>query len=285
MNISLLQVPWDSGRFGKRMGKGPLHLVEQGLVKHLESKGNSVEFTECNLTNSFTTEAGAAKELNTTLAKTIHKVRKDEKFPIILSGNCNMSLGIITGLNLTEPGTIWFDAHADFNTPETTSSGFFDAMGLSILTGNSWETWRRTITGFTPVDEQNVVLIGARDFDVKEFELLKNSEIRFIPVPKVRNEEGSALSQALIMLSETCEELYIHLDLDVLDPSELKANQFYAENGLLLSELKNILYHICTNFKIAAISFTSYDPTFDKNNKGIHIVKSILDTVLPPISV
>ncbi|HET6528195.1 MAG TPA: arginase family protein [Balneolaceae bacterium] len=283
MNISLLQIPWDSGHYRKRMGQGPIHLVRQGLIRHLETKGNNVEHTECKLPESFVTEAGAAKELNRRLSDLIHKTCKNDRFPIILAGNCNMAIGVVTGLNLTRPGVVWFDAHADFNTPDTSSSGFFDGMGLSILTGNSWKAWRKTLPGFTPIDEQNVILMGARDLDAEERNLLNSSRVTSIPVSGIRNNPKATLSRPLQFLSQHCDELYIHIDLDVFDPSELRANEFYVENGMLLSEVKEILKEICAHFKIAAISFTSYDPTYDKDHNGYQTVKSILDAVLPRI--
>lgn len=280
MNISLLKIPWDSGYYGKRMGKGPIHLIGQGLAKHLKSNNHGVDLTEISISDSFITEAQSAKILNSKLSETIQKVRNENRFPIILAGNCNSAIGTIAGLNLSEPGIVWFDAHADFNTPDTTSSGFFDGMALSILTGNSWKKWHKTISGFTPVSEQNVILIGARDFDTKERKLLNSSKISLIQNSDLRNSQDVSLAQPMLTLVQNCKELYIHIDLDVFDPAQLKANEFSAADGLLLGEMQEVLKKICANFSVAAISFNSYDPASDLDNQGPKIVKSILDTVL-----
>ncbi|HEX6981547.1 MAG TPA: arginase family protein [Balneolaceae bacterium] len=284
MKISLLQVPWDSGYYGKRMGRGPIHLVEQGLVEHLKSGNHHVELTEITFSDSFITEASSAKVLNSKLSESVQNVRNEDRFPIILAGNCNTAIGTIAGLKLTQPGVIWFDAHADFNTPDTTSSGFFDGMALSILTGNSWKQWRKTIPGFTPVSEQNVILIGARSFDSEEQKLLNSSGTSLIQASDIHNNQKAALSQSMQSLSQNCKELYLHIDLDVFDPTQLKANEFSANRGLLLVEMQEVLKGICANFSVAAISFNSYNPTSDSGNQGPKIVKSILDTVLPMVN-
>lgn len=283
MKVSLLQIPYDSGHYGKRMGQGPIHLLEQGLVEYLEEQGSDVEHTECGLSEDFVTEVGAAKELNNTISKLIYTACKKSRFPIVLAGNCNMAIGTMAGLKQFWPkvGVVWFDAHADFNTPDTSSSGFFDGMGLSILTGNSWKAWRETLTRFTPISEENVILIGARDFDAKERNLLDNSKINLIPVSKIRNNIDAALSQPLQILSQHCKQVYVHIDLDVFDPCELKANGFSVEDGLLPSEVKDVIKELCENFNMIAFSFNSYDPSHDPANHGYKIVTSILDTTLP----
>ncbi len=277
MKISLLQVPWDSGHYNKRMGRGPIHLVEQGLMEYLKSTNHQVELTEIKLSDHFITEVDSAKALNSKISEAIHN---EGRFTIILAGNCNTAIGAIAGLKLARPGVIWFDAHADFNTPDTTSSGFFDGMALSILTGNSWKRWGKTIPGFTPVSEQNIILIGARDFDSEEHKLLSSSAISLIQISDIRDSKKAALSQAFQSLSQNCEDLYLHIDLDVFNPAQLKANEFSAEHGLSLAEIQEVLKEICTHFRVAAISFTSYNPSCDPDNQGYKIVKSILDTII-----
>jgi arginase len=76
---------------------------------------------------------------------------------------------------------VWFDAHGDFNTPETTLSGFFDGMGLAMAAGYCWKPLLETIPGFRAVSEANIVHIGGRDLDRAEEELMRQSELELIP--------------------------------------------------------------------------------------------------------
>lgn len=98
MKISLIQVPWDSGYYDKRMGKGPIHLIDQGLVDYLEAGGNTIQLNTINLKDGFYVEAGTARDLNVSLAKTAKRVRKESYFPVIMAGNCNTAIGTIAGL-------------------------------------------------------------------------------------------------------------------------------------------------------------------------------------------
>jgi arginase len=104
------------------------------------------------------------------VAERVSEATASGSFPLVLSGNCNATVGVIAGLagasakeeGAEEVGLIWFDGHADFNTPETTTSGFLDGMGLAIAVGHCWAQMVRAVPGFRPVREKNVVLIGSR---------------------------------------------------------------------------------------------------------------------------
>lgn len=86
--------------------------------------------------------------------------------PIILSGNCgSAALSAVAALNPREIAIIWFDAHADFNTPETSQSGFLDGMGLAILTGRCWRRLAERFHSFRPVPDTHVTQVGVREND------------------------------------------------------------------------------------------------------------------------
>jgi len=95
-------------------------------------------------------------------------------------------------------GIVWFDAHADFNTPETTNSGFLDGMGLAIAVGHCWRSLSRTVEGFRPVREGNVVLVGGRGASPAEKERLSRSGETVVEGRRVHEVGGSeALGDAL----------------------------------------------------------------------------------------
>jgi Arginase family len=102
-------------------------------------------------------------------------------FPLVLAGNCNSCPGTVAGLDpaAAAVGVVWFDAHPDFDTPDR-SLGFFDGMGLAILTGNGWDLLRATIPGFVPVAERDVVLVGVRDFEPHQRASLEASGLRVL---------------------------------------------------------------------------------------------------------
>lgn len=279
MKLTVIQVPYDSGHFGRRMGRGSLYLIEQGLSGMLERRGHEVCLEELRLPGDFLTEVESAVELQRLVAAAVASARADGRLPIVLSGNCNTALGTMAGLG-RGTGVLWFDAHGDFNTPDTSPSGFFDGMALSVLTGNCWRGIGESLAGQHPVAEGSVVLIGARDLDPAEERLLDASEVVRLRVEELREQPiGEALDGRLDSLSERVSRIYLHIDLDVLDPTEAVLNSFAAPGGLQLTELVKILQATRERLNVVAVALTAYDPEFDQDDFGIQAAEAILEAV------
>src|SRR5688572_11982903 len=167
--ITLIALPYDSGRFDERMGRGPLHLLRSGLKEHLSTLEPDLEVVEVRLAENFYAEAEALVALQKHAVEAIQESLTRQRRILILSGNCGpAALSAASALDPSRTGVIWFDAHADFNTPETSASGFLDGMALAILTGRCWPVLSARLAGFEPVPETNIILIGARDLDLPE---------------------------------------------------------------------------------------------------------------------
>ena len=149
-SISLIQLPYDSGRFGGRMGRGPIALIESGLVEHLRSLGNEVDFASCDLSEGLHNEANALVSCRDSRcrcsATQLAGELESDHFKRQLWSCCLKRRG---SAQSSETGIIWFDAHADFNTPETSRSGFLDGMGLAILTGRCWRRLAEQFKAFS----------------------------------------------------------------------------------------------------------------------------------------
>jgi arginase len=166
-------------------------------------------------------------------------------------------------------------AHADFDTPDR-SLGFFDGMGLAILTGNGWELLRGTIDGFAPVDERDVVLAGVRDLEEHQRPALEASALQVLPG---RAAAGPAYGAALDELRQRVSRAYLHIDLDVLDPSEGRANRFAAEGGLSLRELERAIELGFERLQVAAAAITAYDPVLDADGRMARAASDVIRTV------
>ena len=167
MKVFLLAVPYDSGYYNLRLGRGAL-IIQKGLAQMLNEREHEIREMELSVNVSFPTEVSASFEIARAVATAIHQAKEQGEFPIVCTGNCNAaSLGILSGLQ-HQGGVIWFDAHGDFNNPETSVSGFLDGMALSMVTGNCWTSLTKTIPGYRPVPEDRVMLIGAHDVDPLE---------------------------------------------------------------------------------------------------------------------
>src|ERR1043166_8042395 len=118
MDICVLTVPYDSGVYGARMGRGPKLLLESGLKASLIRLGHKVTVEEIRVSANPTAEIATAFELCRLVAGRVHECLKAGAFPILLSGNCNTAIGAIAGCGSQNTGVAWFDAHGESTTPE-----------------------------------------------------------------------------------------------------------------------------------------------------------------------
>jgi arginase len=273
MDIQLLLVPFDSGNRSARMGAGPERLLEVGLERTLRQDGHRVHTQIAQLApESWQAEIQTSFELMRMLSIAVREAQESRRFPIILAGNCSTAVGTLAGLGAQSTGVAWFDAHGDFNTPETTCSGFLDGTAVAIITGRCWTQLAATIPGFTPVADERVCLIGTRDLDPLEGALLDRSGVEVVPPTNLR----SVLPDTLKSIREHVDTIYVHLDLDVLDSKVAHANSYAISGGLTLDDAEYALSEIARVFRIGALTLSAYDPAGDTSDHAakaaIHLI-------------
>lgn len=265
MEIQILAVPYDSGHRGIRMGAGPEALLDHGLVQALGGAGHHAHVRMAELpAHQFHAEIESSFELMRMLATAVREANAASRFPIVLAGNCNTAVGTLAGLGTDSTGVAWFDAHADFNTPETTTSGFLDGTAVAILCGRCWTQLAATVPGFTPISDDRICLIGTRDVDSLESVLLDDSSVSVVAPRQLRDK----LSRSLQGISEHVDSIYVHLDLDVLDTSVATANAFAVSGGLTLDDTRYALSTISDKFAMGAITLSAYDPAGDTDGSA-----------------
>jgi arginase len=260
------------------MGAGPLRLIgDPALSDELRGHGWTLRTETIEAPDPGDPEIVRVVEADRRLARRVRAAAEDEAFPLVVAGNCNSCLGTVAGLRHATGrlGVVWFDAHADFDTPDR-SLGFFDGMGLAILTGNGWELLRATIPGFTPVDERDVVLVGVRDLEEHQRAPLAASALRVVPGASFGPAE---LVRALDDLRVRVDRVYLHVDLDVLDPSEGRANRFAAEGGLSVEQLERAVEMVFERHDVAAAAITAYDPGVDEDGRMARAASRVISTV------
>jgi arginase len=267
------------------MGAGPERFVHSGVEQTLRNCGYDVYVDCIEAHESFRAEIKTAFELYGTLAECVGSAYHSGVFPLVLSGNCSSCLGTVAGVDPIQLGIIWFDSHGDFNTPATTESGFLDGMGLATAAGLCWEKMAASIPDFKPISGRNILHIGGRAFHPEEQELFETSGGNIVPARVIRETSmREALEPSLKDLASRVTRIYLHFDLDVLDPTIAPANEFAAPDGLTLAQVQEAIQMIGERFTICASGIASYDPQYDKKDKiltsGIEIMKSILATVM-----
>lgn len=280
MKLALLYVPYDSGYFGRRLGCGPLVLREAGMARHLVSAGHSVAETVVTVAEPFPREIETAFSVAGALSAAVKAARADGAFPIVLAGNCISCLGTTTGMGGERRGVVWFDAHGDFNTPESSNSGFLDGMGLATLTGRCWQGMVRTIGGFAPIAEDAVVLAGARDFDPGEREAVMGSAMTYLAPDDLE----IRLAPALDDLAGKVDSAYLHLDLDVHDAAGLKVNEYAARGGPSVEAVVTAVVAVADRLPLHAAALTAYDPAVDPERKVVAAVTGIVTRLAERLS-
>lgn len=288
--IQLIVCPYDSGHPNARMGNGPHRLLQEGLPEKLRKQKHIVQTTPLQIASGkFRTEVAVAYELMGLARQAALSSHEQGFFPIALSGNCNIAVGMISALqsHRAAPATVvWFDAHGDFNTPETTRSGYFDGMSLSVMTGRCWRalTAARLPDFQFPRDERIIHACG-RDFDPEEKTALQESAIHIINTESIMNDPAQAFHAPVQVLRGDAGHTHLHVDFDALDPREAPANEYAAPHGISVAKMKESIEYLCANLNVRSASFAAYDPSSDPQNKtaevGIDLISTLCRAVSP----
>jgi arginase len=178
------------------------------------------------------------------VARAVSRAVSVGRVPVVVSGDCSTALGTVAGLQQADldPAVVWFDAHGDVQTLETTGSGYLGGMPVRMLTGYRPELLTGRL-GLRPVPEHQIVLAGARDLDPPEVAYLERARIQCWEVNRLTT---GALPGG---------PLYVHLDLDVLDPAEVGGLQFPVAGGLQTAQLAGALRMLAGTGRVAAVGW------------------------------
>ena len=244
-----------------------------GLGRLLSESGHTVDSKSiiCSDADQLT-EIQLTFKLNALLSKAVSEIAQSGALPIVLAGNCVTSVGTLSGLHSDTMSMMWLDAHADFNTPETTQSGYLDGMALSIASGRCWKMLSRTDPRFLAINEDHVTLVGTRDLDQEEARLLKASKIRVVTTEQLRKNNCQLPEEA----APPAGDLYIHLDADVLDAGVGHANRFASPGGLQEKEIKGVLSWAVSSYNVVALAITAFGPSHDIDGTVREALKGIV---------
>ena len=264
-SVRLLLVPYDLGQPEVGMGASPLALGHAGH-ELLRQHGHLVEERRLDPESTWRAEVQTAFELHRVIAAEVRAAHSAGQVPILLSGNCNTTVGALAGVSdQCRVGLVWFDAHGDFNTPDIDPYGFLDGQGLAMCVGRCWQTLTSTVPGFIPVPEARVLLVGARSFDAAEESHLRASQITWLPPAQAK--DPVAMRAAIDRLAADTDLVHIHVDLDVHDPSIAPANSYAAPDGLSALEVQDIVREVAGCLPIGSATLSCYDPSFDPDRR------------------
>lgn len=208
--------------------------------------------------------------LNAALAAEVAATRAAGNLPIVIAGDCTASIGVLAGLQQETPDLtlVWYDAHGDFNTHETTPSGFIGGMPLAMLCGRGEQTIVAG-AGAKVHPESQVILTDARDLDPGEKEAVAASAL--IHLPDVAG---------LLDVPLPDKPIYIHFDSDVLRLSDMAAVNYPAQGGSDLATIEASLTRLAQTGRVAAVSVTLWNPELDEEGSAEQMVMGVIERLV-----
>jgi len=193
--------------------------------------------------------------------------------PVLLAGECSIAVTTLGAAlkNRPDAKVLWLDAHGDFNTPEISGSGYLGGMALAAACG----VWDAGLA--EPIDPSRVVLAGVRDLDPRERDLLEESPVTVV---------GASL-ETLVYTQNALDRasIFVHLDLDVMDPESFPTTQFPAPGGLAADKLYDLLEAVAGECEVIGVEVTAFDAPDDELERQdaasvvLHVLDPLLDAV------
>ena len=280
MHIEIMGVPIDFGSGRRGVDMGPSAIRYAGLQAGLEALGHTVEDRgNVQVPPSETCESGdprlryldAIVAVEQRTAEQVASIVTAGHMPVVLGGDHSIALGSVAGAARDRTlGVIWLDAHGDFNTADTTPSGNIHGMPLAALCGYGDE---RLVglggsAGTGPrVSPQNVAVVGVRDLDLEERDLMREAGVTVYSMEAVdRYGIGEVMRRAIDIASRGTQGIYVSLDLDVLDPMYAPGVGTPVTGGLTYREAHLAAEMLAETGQVVGLDLVEVNPILDQRN-------------------
>jgi len=284
--ISIIGVPMDLGADRRGVDMGPSALRYADLNERLQALDYDVQdLGDLDVIIPETRHFGDPKakylkeiaDACTHLANLILEILEQGRTPLVLGGDHSIAVGTVSGMAESfrrhgrKIGLLWFDAHADFNTPEISPSGNVHGMPMASIMGYGPMELTH-IFGFSPkIQPQHAVMIGIREVDIQEREMVKKSGVRVFTMKDIdRRGIGSVMDEALSIVTHGTDGYAVTLDADFLDPYESPGVATPVRGGADYREAHLAMEMIADTKQMASFEITEINPILDVHNKTAH---------------
>jgi arginase len=287
LRVAIDKFPYN-GQFGlKEIGVQADAIEQGGLPELLKKKG-------CTIAESFTTKLTPDEEkqygeqhrmglASKHLADAVSTQIKKGMLPIGLLQNCNGLMGMLAGIQHSGPnwkpikvGLVWIDAHGDFNTPETTYSGMLGGMPVAVSCGLCLDRLRRTCGLDPALPTKYLTMVAVRDTDPYEQESIDRLDIAQVTVDDLKK-SSPAVDMEMERLSTLCDKIYVHVDMDVLDPVDIPGAGLPVPNGPTAKELADAIEIMFEYPQACAFGVASYPAARDTEKIGLKSVYTLIE--------
>ncbi|WP_291561777.1 MULTISPECIES: arginase [unclassified Clostridium] len=294
MNINLIGVPIFFGCDKKGVDLAPNKLREKNIAQIIRNNNHTVydlgnlyvpEKKECDKFSAHKNMkyVDCIIDVNTNLAHTVYSSLKSESFPLTIGGDHSLGLGSISGASkyYNNLAVIWVDAHGDINTHETSPSGNVHGMPLAAAMGIGHDTLTKLYFEDRKVNPKNVFIIGARDLDTGELQLIENHKLNVYTTEEVQKRGVEDILNDIkeILIQNNVDAVHLSFDIDSIDPKFLPGTGTPVENGLTVNEAKFILKYLLETRLIKSMDFVELNTELDKGNDTIEFCVEIIDYI------
>ena len=289
--VSLVGLPMDLGQMRRGVDMGPSAIRHAGIVERLQSLKIDVTDLGDIVINRSTAVSHSASHLknlsvvveaNTQLAAKIDKIVQCGEFPLVIGGDHSIAIGTLAGVakHYQNLGVIWFDAHGDLNTEETSPSGNIHGMPLAVSLGLGHPSLVG-IHGYAPkVKPEHVVIIGARSLDEGEKKLIKEKGIKVYTMHEIdRLGMTAVMEECISFLKDRTDGVHLSLDLDGLDPVDAPGVGTPVSGGISYRESHLAMEMLAESQLITSAEFVEVNPIMDERNKTAIVAVALISSL------
>jgi len=292
--VRVIGAPTDYGANRRGVDMGPSAIRYAGVADQLQSAGATVVDAgdvqapyadECDPETRSVQEGAQffeeTKAVCTTLAELVETTLKADEFPLVLGGDHSVAIGSVVGSAREGPlGAIWFDAHADLNTPGTSPSGNIHGMPLAALL-DIGEFADHEWTSAPTLRAENVALVGLRSLDATERQALVDSELSTFTMSEIDSRGlPSVIDDALGVATKGTESVHLSLDLDWLDPTEAPGVGTPVRGGVTYREAHSAMEQVAATATVRSMDLVEVNPTLDQYNETAELATELAASAL-----
>lgn len=291
VSVDVVKQPYGGARNVPEISMNPDYIHAAGLERLIADWGGELvrPVQDVRLSAEQNRQYGAWNRMalaNSNMARVVRQGRRDAELTVGLEANCNVLLGMLAGLQRDEAGNeqrvglVFIDAHGDFNVPETTLSGMLGGMPVAVAAGHALHNIRRTSGLEEPLPMRDIVWGGVRDLDPLEADRFREYAVQQFSVDDIRSLSDD-LKQHMDALSERVDAIYVHIDMDVLDPAEVPGHDLAVRDGPTSEELAAAMTMMFRYPKTVAIGIAStpagsLDPDGVSRQAALNLIEGAL---------
>ena len=278
VKVDVIKNPYGGSRNTPELSTNPDYIHAAGLERLIGEWGGQLirPVQDVRLNSEQEREYGEWNRMalaNANFAEIVREGLQDDLITVGLEANCNDLLGMLSGLkydsdgNARRVGLVFYDSHGDFNVPETTLSGMLGGMPVAIAAGHALHNLRQTTGLAEPLPMSDIMWGGVRDLDPLEADRFREYEVRQVSVQDIRDISENFRNQ-FNALADEVDVVYVHVDMDVLEPDEVPGHGLTVPDGPSSKALAAAIGVMFENPKTVALGIAS-TPSFNRDPDGV----------------